>query len=619
MATVQSKLQMSLALVFALGVSPLDALEPVKPLPPKKADAPVARGLGEIGALQAISIDAISLGEKEAKPVLRGPDSRFQLIVSARHASGIETDVTRVANYSAEPEGIVLIDESGLVTPVAEGSAKVTARLESLEGGADQIATTEFSVEKLEKPDPINFPNQVVPIFTKHGCNGGGCHGKSGGQNGFRLSLLGFYPEEDYEFLKKEGRGRRISIAAPDRSLLLLKGTNVVPHGGGARMVVDSHEYNTVYRWMQQGMPYGSKDDPVIERIAVFPRVRRMDLESRQQLRVVAYYSNGTSEDVTRTATYESNDTEMAEVTDGGLVSTLGLAGEVAVMIRYHGLVDVFRSVIPMGFDVKELPKPRNLVDALVFKKWQDLGIPPSAVADDATYLRRVTIDIAGRLPTFAEVKAFQDDKAPNKRDRLVDRLLESPDYAEYFANKWSAILRNRRVNGNYTRGTYAFYDWLRSSLHQNRPYDKMVRDIIAASGEVTYNPPVAWYRAVNSTEQQVEDSAQLFLGLRIQCARCHHHPFEVWSQKDYYGYSAFFSRIGKKNNREGRADEQRIFHNPGQASAKNPRGGQTLKPTGLGGQPLNIAADRDPRQILADWMANPKNPFFAPALVNRY
>ncbi len=236
--------------------------------------------------------------------------------------------------------------------------------------------------------------------------------------------------------------------------------------------------------------------------------------------------------------------------------------------------------------------------------------------------MRRVYVDICGTLPTAEEAQKFLADTDPNKRDKLIDQLLDSPEYADYFANKWNLVLRNKKRQADDTEGTYTFYQWIWASLYDNKPYDQFVREILTASGSQSSSPPVIWYREVDQVNEQVEDTAQLFLGLRIQCARCHHHPFEKWSQNDYYGFSAFFSRVGRKNlsgTTNARLREKRIFHNEGLATARNPRSGTNLKPTGLGSAPYEITADQDPRAYLADWMADPKNPFFAKAMVNRY
>ena len=548
--------------------------------------------------------------------LLRGGDARKQLVVSGTTAEGLVVDATTTVKYEVSPAGVVEIDAKGFVTPLANG--EVTVKV-STGGEAAISAEKKLRVDSFVDQPVVNFPNQVVPIFTKHGCNGGGCHGKSAGQNGFRLSLLGFYPDEDHEFLVKESRGRRITPASPDLSLLLQKAANLSPHGGGKRFGRDSFEYRIIHRWMRQGMPYGNEADLKVQRISVFPDQRKMEKGAHQQLSVIAHYSDGSYEDVTPMAAFEVNDKEMGEIDRGGLLSAYDISGDVGVMVRYQGQVGVFRATIPLGVEVTNLPEPRNFIDTAVFNKLKMLGMPPSGECDDATFIRRVTVDIAGHLPGAEEAEAFVKDADAGKRDKLIDSLLVSSGYADYFTNKWAALLRNKKAKASYELGTFTFHGWLREMLHSNVPYDQIVRNVVAASGDLRSNPGVVWYRSVNKIEQQVEDSAQLFLGLRIQCARCHHHPFERWSQKDYYSYQAFFSRIGRKKSPVGLPDEDRIFHNRGNASARNPRSGETLSPAGLGSKPLALAADIDPRQALVDWMVNPENPFFAKALVNRY
>lgn len=556
---------------------------------------------------------AVENGRGDGGPaVLRGRDARQQLVVTGKTASGQLRDLTREVSFQVAPATVATVDATGLVRPLADGRAKVTVGA----GGGVQ-ATAELIVERFTDDPPVNFPNQVVPVFTKFGCNSGGCHGKSGGQNGFRLSLLGFEPTEDYEHLVHESRGRRLFPAAPDRSLLLEKAVNLAPHGGGQRLETGAHEYRLLARWIAQGMPYGSAQDPRVERITVFPEARTTSRRSQQQIIVLAHYTDGTVEDVTRMAQYEANNTEMAEPATSGLVQTMDQAGEVAVMARYQGQVAVYRASVPLGAAAEQMPPAKNFVDELVFAKLKALGVPPSPPCDDATFIRRVTIDIAGRLPKLEETRAFLADGDPQKRERLVERLVGSGEYADYFANKWSAILRNKRVRPSYQRGTFGLHAWIRDSLYDNKPYDEFVREIVAASGDLSDNPPVSWYREVRTVEQQVEDTAQLFLGLRIQCARCHHHPFERWSQRDYYGFAAFFTQVSRKTGAD--ADEQRIYHKRGVAASVNPKTGERLLPTGLGSAPMSLRPDDDPRQALVDWMAEPGNPFFAPSLVNRY
>jgi hypothetical protein len=574
------------------------------------ADMPDPPGLGDPGKLISITID--SGRTVDGKFILAGRDAHQQLLVTGTYDSGQLRDLSRDVVYTVTPEGIVTVDASGYVSPIVEGEVTIHVQVPDGPDGAVAASVTDIKVDL-----PVNFPNQVVPIFTKYGCNSGGCHGKSGGQNGFRLSLLGFVPDEDYEFLVKEGRGRRIFPSAPSRSLLLAKATAQSPHGGGHRISVESPAYNLIHRWIEQGMPYGSPEDPTVTHIEVLPNERLMGREHLQQLVSIAHYTDGSTKDISRMTQFDSNDTEMAEVSATGLVTTAKLTGSVAVMARYQGYVGVFRATVPLGIPADNLPPVKTLVDTHVFAKLKDLGLPSSEVSVDQTFLRRVTIDIAGRLPSVEETEAFLTDSSSNKRAVLVDRLLESTDHAEYFANKWSAILRNKRRAEYEKTATFGFYDWIRSNIINNKPYDQFVREILTATGDPQTNAPVAWYREVKDASAQVEDTAQLFLGLRIQCARCHHHPFEVWSQKDYYGFQAFFSRVGRKKGLV--QNEIRVFHNPGVAQSQNPKTKQMVKPTGLGSPPLELSQYDDPRHELVDWMAAPENPFFARALVNRY
>lgn len=545
---------------------------------------------------------------------IRSQDTRQQLFVTFS-LDGNTVDVTRRVAFTVHPEGVLNVDSTGLVTPLSDGQATIRATQD------DHTAEIKVAVSGFAAPLPLNFQNQVVPIFTKLGCNGGGCHGKSGGQNGFKLSLLGFYPEDDYEFLRKESRGRRIFPAVPAESLLLTKATGRTPHGGGRRMDVGNYEYRILTRWIQQGMPYGTANDATVVGIQCYPESRVMSQGTEQQIAVIATYSDGTTEDVTRMALYEANDSEMAECSETGIVTTLELAGEVAIMARYQGQVSTFRATIPLGADTSQMPEPINLVDRAVFDKLRLLGIPPSETSDDATFLRRVCLDITGALPPDVQVREFLSNSDSDKRDVLIDKLLNTTAYADHFANKWNFILRNKKSKAEDLAGTHLFHQWIWDSLYENKPYDRFVREIITASGEPLDNPAVTWYREVDQVEEQVEDTAQLFLGIRIQCARCHHHPFEKWSQNDYYSLAAFYKRVGKKAipGVAGGFRDRQIFHNEGVATANNPRSGAPLKPAGLGGTPLEIPAEQDPRVQLADWMSDPANPFFAKSVVNRY
>ncbi len=570
----------------------------------------------EEAAVDGMTLLAIEPDGGDGGLVVRGADARLQLLVTGRDADGRAFDLTTRAVFRSEPEGVVAVDASGLLTPVMDGEARLTAAVGELQ------TSVMVTAAEIRQAAVVDFRNQVVPIFTKLGCNGGGCHGKSTGQNGFRLSLLGFHPEDDYEFLAREDRGRRVFPAAPARSLLLQKASGQTPHGGGKRMEPDSHEYRVLARWISQGLPASRNDAPVVTGIRCHPSDRVMQRNSSQQIAVLATYSDGRTEDVTRMSLFEPNESSLATASVTGLVTTNDLAGEVAVMARYQGQVATFRATIPLGPPPSQQLPVRNFIDDAVAARLNSLGVPASAPSDDATFLRRVFIDIAGTLPTELQVQEFLADADPAKRDRLIDELLDSPEYADHFANKWNAILRNRKRQDGDAAGTLAFYDWIWNSLNDNRPFDRVARDLLTASGDIETSPAVVWYREVPEASQAVEDVAQLFLGIRIQCAKCHHHPFERWSQDDYYGLAAFFSRVDKKSLSDSTAAaprDRRVFHNPGLATAVNPRSGVALRPTPLGDREYAISEDSDPRLRLADWLTSPHNPFFARALVNRY
>ena len=557
------------------------------------------------------SPDAVALQWSSGEDItMTGPHDLHQLVLTSHEGDG-KKDVTAIAEFSVEPSGIVTVSPTGLIRVIGNGSATIIAEY------AGSLLSRAIKVNQADEQLPISFPNEIVPIFTRHGCNGGGCHGKAEGQNGFKLSLLGYEPQDDHGYLVREGLGRRIFRASPTHSLLLLKASGELPHQGGSRLTRSSDDYKTIVRWIRQGLPYGSDGDSSVTRISVEPRERLTRAKAVQQLRVVAHFSDGSSKDVTRIAQYEANDEEMAIVSDQGLVTMQERTGSTSVMIRFQEHVGVFRATIPLGAPVDNLPSSDNVVDQHIFTKLRTLGLPPSSLSDDSTFLRRATIDIAGRLPTLDETDTFLADTDPEKRTLKIDQLLASTDYADYFAGKWAAILRNKRTSAHHARGSFAFHSWIRNSLHHNVPYNSFVRQFVAASGEVGNNPPVIWYRTVKDSKEQLQDVAQIFLGQRLQCAQCHHHPYEKWSQDDYYGFEAFFSKVGRKPGAQ--PGEEVIFNKIGVASAKNPRSGRALPPKPLGGTELRLAQHHDPRDSLADWMTNEDNPFFARMLVNRY
>jgi hypothetical protein len=482
------------------------------------------------------------------------------------------------------------------------------------------------------RSQPVYFNTDVVPVLTKLGCNSGGCHGKAGGQNGFSLSLLGFEPDQDFEAIVQEARGRRLLPSAPSQSLFLLKATGVLAHGGGKRLTVGSQDYQSILRWIENGAPSASRSDPVLERIIVAPDRGSFDATKRQQpLRVTAHFSTGLARDVTRQAVYQSNEPDIADVNDTGVVHAKNRSGLFAVMVRYADQMTVFHGTVPHTH--KESPNGQSItawekantlsaIDRHLLANWKRLGIVPSPAASDEEFIRRASLDICGTLPTPDEVKSYVADKRPNKRARLIDRLLERPEYASYFALKWGDILRNRGRGYSTSQqrpGTALFAGWIRDSIAQNLPYDRFVSEILTAAGSQETNPPTVWYRTVRTTPEYVESVAQAFLGMRIQCAQCHHHPAERWSQADYHQLAAVFARVGRKG---GFADAEvptaETIYLADEGEVVHPRTKQVMQPRAPGGPEFKVSKYDDPRRALAKWMTAADNPYFARTMANR-
>jgi hypothetical protein len=580
----------------------------------RKAVAPATIALPQLGEVR-------TLAAQPTRIVLKGGDDAQQLIITATLGDGRPQDLTGDVRYRVADGQVARVTSSGRVIPLANGATEVSVTY------GDKTVIVPIAAEAIGDNPPINFANQIVPILTKLGCNGGGCHGKASGQNGFHLSLLGFDPDFDYSALVKEARGRRVFAASPEHSLILLKASGTIAHGGGKRMELDSDEYKLIRRWIAAGTPFGDKNDPVVTKITVYPEHRILTRENKQQVAAYAHYSDGSVEDITRRAQYESNDTDIAVVEADGLVRTLGLSGEAAIMARYQGQVAVFRATVPLGVKTPEYRFPaQTLVDQYTHKKWQELGLVPSELCTDEQFIRRASLDITGTLPSLDQVRRFLADTDANKRVKLVDALLETPEYGYYFAGKWADVLQVKRGRRGLDRayGTFAFHNWIRSAVAADKPYDEFVRAIIGAIGDETKFPPAVWYKDLQSPEQFVDNMAQVFLGVRMACAQCHHHPYEKWSQDDYWGLAAFFGRLGRKNlqvageGQQGQQQLQALYTLPN-GSVANKRTGKPAVMRPLDGSPVDVEANDDPRQRLVDWMADAQNPFFARAVGNRY
>lgn len=533
--------------------------------------------------------------------------ARRQLLVEVNG-----NDVTRRATYVSRQPQIVAVDSSGFVIPVSNGTTAIEIRV------GDHMASVPVEVRGLDQIRPVDFATEIQPLLSRFGCNSGGCHGKASGQNGFKLSLFGFDTAFDYAAVVEESRGRRVFAAAPEQSLLLAKATGQIPHGGGQRITPGSEPYRLMLSWLQAGAPASAPDTPRVVKLHLLPAEKILQPQEQQQIAVLAEYSHGKLRDVTRAAEYASNLDVVATVNEEGLITAQTSTGEAAIMARYMGQVAVCRILCPQGAPLAELPEfePVNFIDHHTAEKWKKLGLRPSPVCDDATYLRRVTLDLCGRLPTVEEARAFLSETRAEKRELLADRLLDSSDYAAYFAMKWSTILRNSNLAGA-DRAAYAFHNWIKDMLARNRPYDEFVRGIVAASGEWPDAPAINWFWQSRDDQlhQVTADTAQLFLGLRLQCAKCHHHPYERFSQDDYYGLAGFFTRLGRKSFGE----PPPYFSSPQVTiGERHPVTGQQIEPKYLDGPVAKFGPEEDPRQALVDWMARPDNPYFAKALVNR-
>jgi Protein of unknown function (DUF1549)/Protein of unknown function (DUF1553) len=540
---------------------------------------------------------------------LVGRRATAQLIASSRSASGAVQDQTCAVEWvSLNPE-IAQITPKGRVVPKANGAVAIVARLGSHEARVD------VKVEGLDRASPVSFRRDVIPAFSQAGCNMGACHGTPTGKGGFRLSLRGYLPDQDFAILAREAGGRRINPIAPQTSLILRKPLGEVPHEGGLRLARSSKSYEFLHDWIKEG----AKDDPgapAAVALEIQPESRVLNAPaSTQQVVVLVRGADDTVRDVTPICYYDSSNPAIAEVDADGYVR-FKARGEVAIIAHYLNLVANVRLThlveVP-GFVQAPVPQD-NLIDRAVFEKLNRMRISPSELCTDREYIRRIYLDALGILPTAAEVRAFLADSSVARRDRVIERLLVRPEFYDFWALKFADVLRS---NGRLieTKGAYVFHRWIRECLERNLPMDQLVRELLTSDGSTFKRPATNYYRISRDPETAVETTAQLFLGVRIQCAKCHNHPFERWTQDDYYGFAAFFSQVGRK---KGNLPDEEVVYATGSGDVNQPRTGRKMEPKALGGPVLNDPATRDRRIRLASWLASPGNPFFAKSLVNR-
>jgi hypothetical protein len=538
---------------------------------------------------------------------------RQSIVVQATYDDGITRDVT--AEAKLEPGKPALLDRKepgALFVPKADGETNLKVSF------GDKMVSVPVRISQATVETPLSFRLDVMPIFMRAGCNTGSCHGAARGKDGFRLSLFGFDPDGDHFRLTREMVGRRINRAIPADSTLLEKATGSVTHTGGQRFDPTSELYQTLHRWIEAGAP---NDDvsklPKVVGVDLYPKRGVLDGKgSTQQMTLRARYSDGTDRDVTSLAVFLTNNEVSANVSPDGLV-TAGDRGEAFVMARFetHTVGSQF-IVLPQGLQFKYPDEPEgNWIDTLVEAKLRTLRIAPSELCDDDTFVRRVYLDVIGLPPTLEEYERFSGSTDPAKRARLIDELLERKEFSELWVNKWAEMLQIRTIpNFISQKGMFLYYNWLVEKMSKNTPMDQFVQELLGASGGTFKNPATNFYQGTTEQLLLAENVAQVFMGMRIQCAQCHNHPFDRWTQDDYYGFAAFFAQVGRKGGEDYR---ETIVFNSGGGEVNHPVGGRVMAPKFLGGETPNVAG-QDRRVVLAKWLASPQNPWFAKSFANR-
>ncbi|MCZ2341273.1 MAG: DUF1553 domain-containing protein [Bacteroidales bacterium] len=553
-----------------------------------------------------------------ATVTLNGPHGVAQLVVTGHYPGGQIRDLSTVAHVQLS-KPIASIGAGLFLRGVQDGQAELTVT-----AGAASVRVP-VVVAGASAATPVSFRHDVIAALNVGGCNAGACHGTPTGKNGFRLSLRGFDPAWDFQQLTREQFGRRTDKHHPAASLLMLKGLGQIPHEGGARFAASSYPAEMLRVWQAEGLRDDPTNLPIVKKLDVLPGTRiQLNPARWQQVAVIATYSDGSQRDVTRLSNFSSSDTGIAEVDMNGLVE-FKRAGEVAILVRY---LEELRPVRFTYLEPREnfawpnIPE-QNFVDKHVFAKLKQMTILPSELASDAEFVRRSYLDAIGRLPTPQEAKDFLADRSPNKRDRLIDQLVLQPEFADFWTLKWSDVLRSSRKTMQQ-KGTFAFHAWLRDRIAANAGIDKIVTELLTSEGNTYANPAANYYRVAKSPEDLAESTAQLFLGIRMQCAKCHNHISERWTQDDYYGFAAWFARVKTKPEptlgtpAKKKGDTAEIVVNLRSGEVKQPRTGQVMQPRKLGEGDAVIAPNQDRREVLAQWLTNPANPYFSKSVANR-
>ena len=546
---------------------------------------------------------------------LTGPEASQKLLLERVAGPRLTGPASGDVEWSSSNPAIARV-EDGVVVPVANGTVQITGK------SADGSATADVVINDFDKPFRWSFRSHVAAVLAKSGCNSGACHGALAGKGGFRLTLHGYDAVEDFFSIAKESRGRRIEISDPGRSLLLAKPTGALPHKGGLRFDTDSLSYRVLSEWIISGAVPPSADDPVVERLEVFPDNVHLTVGQNQDFVVRAHYSDGHSEDVTRWTKFTSTNEAVASVDAHGRVTVTGhgagaITGWFASRIVIAGMVSPFPYDIPDDVYISQ-PK-RNFIDELVVEKLQDLKLRPSPQCNDQEFIRRAFLDTIGTLPTPEEVTTFLADSASDKRDVLIEQLLERPEFVDYWTYKWSDVLT---VSGNRLRpiGVESYYKWIHNEVQQNTPWDEFTRKVVTSTGSSKENGAANFFVLHQDPENMSENVSQAFMGLSIACAKCHNHPLEKWTNDQYYAFANLFSRVRAKgwggDVRNG--DGVRTLFVVPQGELIQPRTGKPQQPTPLDGEPVPFDSTDDRRVAVARWLTSPDNPYFARSITNR-
>lgn len=565
-----------------------------------------------IVSLSSFTVDAqekpISLEVYPAEVHINTMRDRQSFVVQVAYPNGLTRDVTKEAKLTLSDAAKVKL-AGNVLHPIADGDSQLTVEFEGLS------KMIPIKIEQATADRDVSFKLDIMPIFMKANCNTGSCHGAARGKDGFRLSLFGFDPDGDQFRIARELPGRRINLALPEESLLMTKSVGSVPHTGGKRFGTDSEYYATMLRWLRAGGNNDQGEVPKVLSVELYPPSAVLDgADTTQQLTVRAKYSDGTDRDVTNLAVFLSNNDTSATVSPDGLV-TAHERGEAFIMARFetHTVGRQF-IMLPKGLQYTDPKTPEfNFVDNLVYNKLRKLRILPSGICTDEEFLRRASLDIVGVLPSVEEYDRFMGDKDEKKRDKLVDELLNRKEFVEVWVMKWAELLQIRTTNQISYKSMLRYYNWLQERIASNMPTDQMVRELLGSSGGTFQNAATNYYQNERDTLKTSENVAQVFMGMRIQCAQCHNHPFDRWTMDDYYSFAAFFSQIGRKRGEDPR---ELIIYNSGGGDVRHLVGNKVMAPKFLGGEVPDVKG-KDRRVVMADWLASPQNPYFATNLGN--